>query len=559
MVGSLRITNTDRLDIPSESCDDVLMNNRELVIVILPTSYLWLLTSLFLLLYAFDILEIVFETQTQLEILNPGIIVLFTTACLATATLFLSGYIIDKSPQLTKAAILVSLFMSSISLSGIALGAYFPFLLIIALPLLGIFLGTLASASGAAFAAYSDVSLRGRIYAFSIFLSAAVALFILLLSSFMSLFPSYPLVMISAIGILYFIFVFLNSKSIFPWKNDPFPTSIFKIINRRSVQAYLTAQFFIYLMLGIVFVTIPQIGSYRHPMVSLGGFSLDQRIVFWGLVFLGDLITVIPAGIIADRVGRKNLIVVGAYLIVVSTLNLGLSEDIWMFLFSAYILGISFGLIHPAASVWCDLSPLDSIGRYMALNYVSLLQGIGVGLFLGLFALPRNNASTISYILIGVTVLALLPLFFVADSYQPLDIFLLLLSINGMACFDYAFKKDKEVTQKDLSLVAGALSAISTFFESVDKQHATLDLVRHGNVFVVQTKARTKSGELVGTLFANKNDPELYRHLKEFVGSFCKQYSDPLMNWQGELRVFRGASEIAEEVFGPLLPSRTAS
>jgi MFS family permease len=309
-------------------------------------------------------------------------------------------------------------------------------------------------------------------------------------------------------------------------------------------------------MLGIVFVTIPQIGSQRHPTFSLGIFSIDQRIIFWGLVFLGDLIAVIPAGIIADRVGRKNLIVIGAYLIVVSMLNLGLSENIWMYLFSAYILGISFGLIHPAASVWCDLSPLDSIGRYMALNYLSLLQGVGVGLFLGLFVL-QENVSTISYILIGVTVLALLPLFFVSDSYQPLDIFLLLLSINGMACFDYAFKVDKEVTQKDLSLVAGALSAISTFFETVDKQHATLDLVRHGNVYVVQTKTQIESGELVGTLFANKNDPELYRHLKDFVGNFCSKYSGPLKNWQGELLVFQGASDIAEEVFGPLLPSRT--
>ncbi|UCE13367.1 MAG: hypothetical protein JSV04_14425, partial [Candidatus Heimdallarchaeota archaeon] len=230
------------------------------------------------------------------------------------------------------------------------------------------------------------------------------------------------------------------------------------------------------------------------------------------------------------------------------------------FYFAAFLLGASFASMHPSldSAVWADLSPLDSVGRYNALGLIFLLQGVGFGLVIGLFILPLDP-STISYILIGCAVLGLFPLFFVADSFEPLDIFLLLVTTSGLCMFTYDFDRPEQtkITQKDLTLVAGALSAISSFFESLDQEHAVLDLVHHGSVFTVQAKTETEEKELIGTLIANKVDPELQNRLETFLARFCISFHDEINEWIGQMKIFDPALAIAEDVFGPLRPSKT--
>jgi MFS family permease len=290
-------------------------------------------------------------------------------------------------------------------------------------------------------------------------------------------------------------------------------------------------------------------------------FTIEQTTFFWLLVFIGDLFFVFPLGILSDNIGRKNLMIIGSYCIVCAALVVGLSTESFAYYFSAFLLGAGFAAMHPTidSAVWADLSPLDSLGRYYALGFIFLLQGIGVGLALGLFIFPTfADPSTISYILIGLAILGLFPLFFVTDTYRPLDIFLLLLSKSGMLIFSHDFQRGKEISNKDLSLVTGALSAISTIFdETIHDAEAALDLVRHGNIFIIQTKVKTQKGDLIGTIFANKNDPELHHSLESFISRFILTYHDELQEWVGQASVFNKAAELAENVFGPLIPSKT--
>lgn len=522
---------------------------------------MWLVTAPFLLVYAFDLLEI----DINQSLSSSGVILLFFTAIFATFSLYLSGYIIDKNPQVINTLITGSLIMSGISLFITVLGVDFFIFLILGLISLGFFLGILASGASALYTAHSEVHHRGRIYASALFISAIISLIIILYVELFKLDIRIPLLIISNLAILAAILFYYVSRSSSPWVNDKFPTPIKHIINRRSVKAYLVAHFFFYFMLGIAFATLSQIGHSRYPdllvtLPFLGKLALDQTKLFWIIVFFGDLLCVLPMGWFSDHFGRKNLVVMGFYGVVVAALIVGLSENPIMFYFSAYLLGVSFSAIHPSldSAVWCDLSPLDSVGRYNALGFVFLLQGVGCGLAMGIFILPLSP-STISYVLFGSAVFGLFPLFFVADSFEPLDIYLLLIATSGICMFNYDFERpdQSKITEKDLALVAGALSAISTFFEGISQQPAVLDLVRHGKVVTFQTKGGTERKELIATIFTNKMDPELQQSLDSFLARFCLSYHNEINEWIGQTSVFDPAISIAEDVFGPLIPSKT--
>ncbi|MHA2245203.1 MAG: MFS transporter [Candidatus Hodarchaeales archaeon] len=534
------------------------MKITEFFFIILPTTIVWIVTAPFLLVYAFDLLQI--DTQS---LFSPGVVILFITTFFATISLFSTGYVIDKEPHLLKPLITVSLLMSGFSLFLTVLGIDSIVFLLIGLPSLGIFLGILATGSGALYTAYTEIHHRGRIYASALFISAILSLILILYVESFHLDIRIPVIIIGTLAILNAIIFYYISRSVEPWKNDKFPTPIREIINRRPVKAYLIAHFFIYLMLGIAFVSISQIGnSYLNLIINIpifGEMQFGQTKVFWFFVFFGDLICVLPMGWFSDRFGRKNLIVMGFYGIVIAALIVGLTDSLIGFYISAFLIGASFSTMHPTldSAVWCDLSPLDSIGRYNALSFIFLLQGVGFGLVIGLFILTSASTSAIIYLLFGSAVLGLLPLFFVADSYEPLDIYLLLIATSGMCMFDYDFNRQSKITQKDLALVAGALSAISTFFEGIGEEYAALDLVRHGRVITVQAKAGTEEKQLIATVFANKIDPELRSSLETFLARFCLSYHDEINEWVGQLEIFDPAVSIAEDVFGPLIPSKT--
>jgi hypothetical protein len=157
---------------------------------------------------------------------------------------------------------------------------------------------------------------------------------------------------------------------------------------------------------------------------------------------------------------------------------------------------------------------------------------------------------------IGLAVLAVLPLFWVSDSFPPLEFFLLLL-INdaGVPIFHYSFGRKKEL-QIDLPLISGALSAVGSFMlEATGETGAKLNLVRHGTHFILSDQSSDIG--LTATIFANKNDPELQIILSKFLRRFRKRFSKELSEWKGDILAFEAAIEDAEEIFGPLITIAT--
>ncbi|MFX0050335.1 MAG: hypothetical protein ACFE8U_03490, partial [Candidatus Hermodarchaeota archaeon] len=143
------------------------------------------------------------------------------------------------------------------------------------------------------------------------------------------------------------------------------------------------------------------------------------------------------------------------------------------------------------------------------------------------------------------------PLFWVSDSYKPLDFSLLLvIEEGGLPIFDYSFHKKLDVSV-ELTLLSGALTAVSSFMSETLKEKGELNLVRHGSHFILTDRV----GGIAAAVFSNKQDPELRKSLREFLELFCIKFSNELKTWNGARTVFDDAVELAEEVFGHLAPS----
>ncbi|MHA2245204.1 MAG: MFS transporter [Candidatus Hodarchaeales archaeon] len=554
------------------------MKVRTILTVIIPSSFSWLLASLLLLIYSFDILNYV-ESSPNNPFAGLGILILGIILSLVIIMLYFTGILLDKHPEYLRIFIIIGMVGSSISVIILVFFIDVSLLLIASLTSLAFFFGMLLTSSGTLFAGLTNVWYRGRIYSIALFIFIIVALVSVIFggafshgfqendylsNSFVSV-----LALIGILGLLLALIFFLMTFDMgIPWVNDQWPTKFNKIVGRRSVRAYVITHFLLYTMLGISIACFSQLEGIPRLkelldifwiyIPTLGTFELPVDKTFWCIVLTGDLLMILLAGYLSDRLGRKNLVVAAIYGIVFAALIFGLEESANGFLMAALLIGFAFALLHTTldSPLWADLSPRDGLGRYYSVGFISLALGLGLGSVVGHWILTPivsnlDNIEFITYLIIILAVLAAFPLFWVSDSYKPLDFTLLLvIEEGGLPIFDYTFNKKLE-TQIELPLLSGALKAVSSFMSETMKDKGDLNLVRHGNHFIL---TEIKDG-ISAAIFSNKQDPELQTTLREFLEQFCTKYEKTLETWGGIKSLFDGGVEIAETVFGHLAPS----
>jgi MFS family permease len=548
--------------------------NKNLLTVIIPNTFSWLLASLLLLIYSFDILEFV-ENSPSNPFAGMGIILLGFILILVVVIMYLTGVYLDKNPKYLRYGIILGMVGSSVSTILLVFFITESFLLITSLTSLAFFFGVLLTSSGTLFAGVTDMWYRGRTYSLAIGIFIIIGILCVLFGGLFSHSFAEPeilsysfvsiLTLVGVLGLLLsIVFFFLTLKMRVPWQNDEWPTKFGRIVGRRSVRAYIVTHFLLYCMLGIIITSFSQLGepflginwTFNDP--NFGTFVLPIDKSFWFFVLLTDLIVIIPAGYLSDKLGRKNLIVASIYGLVFTALIFGLEKNWTSFVIAASVVGFSFALLHPTldSSLWADLSPRDGLGRYYAIGFISLALGLGIGSGVGHWLFNPSYVDLVrieyvTYLIIILAIFAALPLFWVSDSFKPLDFSLLLvIDEGGLPIFDYSFTRTLDM-KVDLNLLSGALRAVSSFMSETIKDKGVLSMVRHGNHFIL-TEIK---GGISAAIFCNKQDPELKAILREFLRLFYNKYADTLENWDGSRDVFDGAVAIAEEVFGHLAPS----
>ena len=128
---------------------------------------------------------------------------------------------------------------------------------------------------------------------------------------------------------------------------------------------------------------------FGYDWVVIGGakpfyelyFGISESPVLQGVAMstalVGCLIGAMVAGAVADRYGRKPLLIVAAILFTVSAIATGLFNDFTMFNIARFIGGVGIGVASALSPMYiAEVSPTEIRGRMVSLNQMTIVLGI---------------------------------------------------------------------------------------------------------------------------------------------------------------------------------------
>ena len=138
-----------------------------------------------------------------------------------------------------------------------------------------------------------------------------------------------------------------------------------------------------FVIMGLSNAVIPILPELAS--VNNSDFLKLKLSLLFSAYFFGALITMLPVGILADRLGNLRFIELSIILTAISGLTILLSENLWIILISRFLEGSACGAFFPAAFATLSKSkyPVRYIGEFTFLFNAGLAAGV---LFSGLLA-----------------------------------------------------------------------------------------------------------------------------------------------------------------------------
>ena len=159
------------------------------------------------------------------------------------------------------------------------------------------------------------------------------------------------------------------------------------------------------------------------PQYALS-FSVPVALVGWAIsaFALARVVIDIPAGFLADRFGRKKIMILGLVFIILSATGAGLADTYAWLIFARVVGGIGSALYMTSATTWvAQVSAGKSRGRYMSLYTGIVFTGTAFGPTVGGYTAAHFGLSApfFAYAGLGLAgLIATLPLKETADSSQ---------------------------------------------------------------------------------------------------------------------------------------------
>ena len=113
-------------------------------------------------------------------------------------------------------------------------------------------------------------------------------------------------------------------------------------------------------------------------------FKLDEYMLGWAVsaVLIGCAIGALASGKIADRYGRRPVLIVGAVLFMASGIGAGLSHQLMIFIFFRLIGGLGVGSAAMVSPMYiAEIAPANLRGRMVSLYQMGIVLGILVAYF----------------------------------------------------------------------------------------------------------------------------------------------------------------------------------
>jgi MFS family permease len=170
------------------------------------------------------------------------------------------------------------------------------------------------------------------------------------------------------------------------------------------------------------------------------------------LTYLGRLIASLVAGGLADRYGRKEMIVLGSFVEGVALLGFGFCSTIWEYFVLATVVGISSGISFPGLKATLSDLPKEIRGvafsKFIVASQIGTIVGAGIGALI-------NNASLKNIFVV---------VFFIFLTYSLSILFLLKSPKDQKSTKPYSpILKVKHPREWEVSQVFG-IFVVSSFF-----------------------------------------------------------------------------------------------
>jgi MFS family permease len=153
---------------------------------------------------------------------------------------------------------------------------------------------------------------------------------------------------------------------------------------------------------GLIFVLTPDYSTY---------LGIANKGYFFGIYVLSTIGIRLVFSSLSDRIGRRETMVIGCSLLVLSMVLLGYADDVWSYSFAAVIFGLATGISSPTLFAWtADLSLAHRRGTGSGTLFIALEIGIliGSGLTFLFYQNTIESARHCLFIAAGFGVIALL-------------------------------------------------------------------------------------------------------------------------------------------------------
>ena len=129
-------------------------------------------------------------------------------------------------------------------------------------------------------------------------------------------------------------------------------------------------------------------GTHQGLREAFGLSSLGEGVLTSALL-VGCAAGAFTAGRLADRIGRRNVMMVGAALFLVSALSAGAAGDSAVFVLARFIGGLGVGAASVITPVYIsEVTPANIRGRMSSIQQIMIITGL-TGAFLGNYAVAR--------------------------------------------------------------------------------------------------------------------------------------------------------------------------
>lgn len=130
------------------------------------------------------------------------------------------------------------------------------------------------------------------------------------------------------------------------------------------------------LLFGYDWVVIGGAKPFYEPFFGIAGSPLLQG---WAIssALVGCMAGAVLSGLISDRYGRKNVLILAAALFLISAIGTGLANTFSIFIFYRIVGGVGIGLASTASPVYiAEVSPAPIRGRFVSINQLTIVIGI---------------------------------------------------------------------------------------------------------------------------------------------------------------------------------------